>query len=327
MNTSHQNAAATRNLLTIAIPTFQRREAVCKTVQSLLKESTNRLFDITIVVNGSGDGTYEELTKLYSGIEDLEIYHHEENKGFAKNFIRLFTECQTDYLLILSDEDEVDLSKLPKLIDFLNSQKPGFVSTDFYRGHDLFRGKKRDCILRLSEAESAAFYISGLLFNSKLAKKRLAALEKLTEINGFVSLYPQTFLAICLTLESKGFWYGSEVTFLREQLETSFSNGLSIQSPYWFTNSRIEQLLGWNQMIAWVQIEFKGVLTLRQKMWLKHSSMLRTYPVIIQSFGAQYVDLPRLFRRSQQAHFLYQAFIAKPHSLIKFAMRRIFPNL
>ena len=94
-------------LLTIGIPTFNRKEIVKNNVLNIL--SDNFLFDkdINLIVsdNGSTDGTFDallDIQKQYKFDKKFKIIRNEKNSGFTKNIFKLFEESDTKYLLLIS---------------------------------------------------------------------------------------------------------------------------------------------------------------------------------------------------------------------------------
>lgn len=159
--------------LSICIPTYNRGEIVFQTVKNILKCKRQ---DIEVVVsdNCSTDNTEILLEK----IEDkrFKYFKNKYNNG-ADNLISVLTYGIGDYLLLLSDEDEVVLNNLDKYITIIEEKRPAVLlgtSAIFrkrYVGCKNLQAKKGyDALLSYSFGSG---YMSGYIFNGKIMRKVL----------------------------------------------------------------------------------------------------------------------------------------------------------
>lgn len=86
----------------IVMPTFQRREVVCDAVRSLCALDYEGPIDLTVVVDGSDDGTAESLRELHCPFAFNVI--EQENAGAAKARNRGARSASGDILLFLDDD-------------------------------------------------------------------------------------------------------------------------------------------------------------------------------------------------------------------------------
>ncbi|MER8460800.1 glycosyltransferase family 2 protein [Mesorhizobium sp. M0915] len=103
-------------VLSVCIPTFNRREAVTQLVQRLL-EAENRL-QVCVHVDGSTDGTGEALNEIASRDTRL-LVTHSQNKGRASAMFSAIRSAAGEYVMIFDDDDECFVDNLPKVIDLL----------------------------------------------------------------------------------------------------------------------------------------------------------------------------------------------------------------
>ena len=70
-------------LVTIIIPTYNRKELLEKAVLSVLVQKSNILFEYEIIIidDGSTDGTEEHIRKYVEDPENHIIYRYQENGG------------------------------------------------------------------------------------------------------------------------------------------------------------------------------------------------------------------------------------------------------
>ena len=92
--------------LTITIPTYNRSEALSKTVRQLLPQLTQEC-NLLIVDNASETPAIAVLGELLLAWPDVNIQIHRNryNVGMCGNFMRCFELCDTEWLWILGDDD------------------------------------------------------------------------------------------------------------------------------------------------------------------------------------------------------------------------------
>ena len=183
-----------RNILTIAIPTYNRANTICKCLDNILANNIIDKVDILIIDNNSEDQTYDLIKNKYDN--KFDIKKNKTNIGFAKNTIKLFEHCKTKYLLWLSDEDFLISKNLNFLITFLKTNEIAMLSTQYFLQNKniLFRGKNNNSRIKENEIWESCSHLSGLVFNVELSKEEV---QNYTELkNRYKTLgkyYPQFF--------------------------------------------------------------------------------------------------------------------------------------
>lgn len=109
--------------LSICIPTFNRAEIVYRTVKKCLEYNSDKI-EVVVSDNCSDDNTEELLMKIDD--KRFKYFKNKYNNGF-NNLVSVLTYACGDYLLLTSDEDEIVLENLEKLIDVLNTEKPAIL--------------------------------------------------------------------------------------------------------------------------------------------------------------------------------------------------------
>ena len=94
--------------LTIAIPTYNRRELLLKNVMIILKNS--KKYRILIIDNATPNFGYEdfkrELGPLYlENIDRIDFIKNRVNIGMNANVLKCIEHCKTDYIWIVGDDD------------------------------------------------------------------------------------------------------------------------------------------------------------------------------------------------------------------------------
>lgn len=87
----------------MVVPTFNRKEGVRKTVESVLADSVTD--EVVVVVDGSTDGTYEMLQEMASGDSRVRpLYTNNDGEGHAR---QAGAEMATGDVLLFLDDDVV----------------------------------------------------------------------------------------------------------------------------------------------------------------------------------------------------------------------------
>jgi glycosyl transferase family 2 len=88
--------------LTIAIPTFNRSESLCKLLESVLGQ-INDCDEVIVSDDGSVDGTYQRVRD----IPRVRISRSETNQGMVANWNRCLQSASRDWICMLHDDDEL----------------------------------------------------------------------------------------------------------------------------------------------------------------------------------------------------------------------------
>ncbi|MBE3145215.1 MAG: glycosyltransferase [Planctomycetes bacterium] len=195
-------------MLTIGVPTFNRKEVICRFVNHVLTSGLQQYAKILIIDNDSPDGSYERLTELCHGTA-IRLLRNSRNIGYCGNFLRLFEECDTEYLLISSDEDDVIKEQLEYLLVYLNKERPLFISPQVFREGHLYRGRNRTKVIEPEDFRNASFYISGLVYNVPASRNALRCFHKHIIKDG---VYPQVLLAAALIPSRRCLWFNMPIT-------------------------------------------------------------------------------------------------------------------
>jgi glycosyltransferase involved in cell wall biosynthesis len=196
-------------MLTVGIPTFNRREIVCRRVAGLIAENAPEQVEIVVIDDASPDGTHAALADLCAGTP-IRVLRNESNLGYAGNVLRLFEQCRTPYLLIASDDDVVRTDCLAPLTQLLGERSPAFVSTQFCFGDELYRGGPPQGQIEPEELLAASSHAPGLVYG--VPDCREVALgdvsERLRSGSAAAHVYPQVLiLARLLIAEKRCLWW------------------------------------------------------------------------------------------------------------------------
>lgn len=235
-------------VLTIGIPTYNRRDTVARRVDELLAGDLEAITEILVIDNDSPDGTAEFLQERFRG-DALRVLSNSENIGFAGNFLRLIDEAKTPHIMFDSDEDTISHASLRSLAAFCERERPLFVSPRARVGtNDLYRGRARTRPIEPSEFRSAAFYLSGLTFDVAFVREHLEQVRSQIPANSALSVYPQVALAAHSVAEGRSWFLNEVVTSQAEMLPSAISDPSGIH--YGTVAGRWANFLGYEEFFA-----------------------------------------------------------------------------
>lgn len=101
--------------ITIAIPTYKRSHLLRETLESCLAQKTTTPFAIMVVDNNpERDCETEQLIKNYT-VPNLSYYKNTQNIGIVGNWNKLFELAQTDFVVMLHDDDKLNEDYIEKI--------------------------------------------------------------------------------------------------------------------------------------------------------------------------------------------------------------------
>lgn len=120
-------------LLTIAIPTYNRKILLKRALDSILCQMDNRV-EVIVSDNASEDGTMEMMKQDYPQVE---YSRNEKNIGGEANFIKCCNLANGKYFILFGSDDVLVENSLKKIIDFLEKNPDcacAFINHSFLNG-------------------------------------------------------------------------------------------------------------------------------------------------------------------------------------------------
>ena len=197
-----------RMLLTIGIPTYNRVAVVARHVDGLVAASVHDAAQVLIIDNASTDGTFERLRQICDGTT-IRVLRNPVNLGWKGNVVRLFEECNTEYLLVTSDEEPVMPAHLRELVRFLSARRPLFVSPQYYwheQPEILFRGHLKSGPIAPHELYVCCGHSIGLVYKAQESREVLADVKFHLDKKE-LHIYHQVLLVAGLLLRGTCLWW------------------------------------------------------------------------------------------------------------------------
>jgi glycosyltransferase involved in cell wall biosynthesis len=198
-------ALMNHKVLSICIPTYNRANILKNTLSNLVAQDISRI-EIFISDNASTDETYEVVKEFdHYGIN---YYCNSKNQGFTYNLIKVMEYANTDYLTLVSDEDDVNVNNILASIDELNNSSVGVIlGTVLTADKKVVRSYKTK--IKISSFRTFYFYgfkvasMSGIVFNrSKVDFSDLWREFNSSPSYGFLDVYPHMYVFNRVLLEN-----------------------------------------------------------------------------------------------------------------------------
>ncbi|RWO40744.1 MAG: glycosyltransferase [Mesorhizobium sp.] len=113
------NPLQSQALLSVCIPTFNRRDRVAALVQQLLR--TDYPLQICVHVDGSTDGTNEALAEIASRDASL-VVTTGPNDGRGRAMFSAIASATGDYCMVFDDDDDLFTDRLPEVCEHLSQR-------------------------------------------------------------------------------------------------------------------------------------------------------------------------------------------------------------
>ena len=130
-------------LLTIAIPTYNRKNLLKRALESIISQLNSRI-EVLVSDNASDDGTDEMMAEYFPMIRYIK---NETNMGADYNFLQCYREARGKYVILLGSDDRFADGALAYLTDFLERNDCDWVFVN-YRYYDV---TKREIYVKNSE--------------------------------------------------------------------------------------------------------------------------------------------------------------------------------
>lgn len=234
--------------LTIAIPTYNRREAVAARLSEYLAAVTSPGVELLVSDNCSPDGTFAELAAMIAETDSknpVRLVANSTNLGFHGNFAAVIEKSQNDYVLIMSDEDRLDYDKLGDLTRFLDQHSPALASPQAVVNGRIYRGSSASARIDAASLRGSVNYVAGLVFHRERSLQSLTLIKPLFDVNSMAAIYPQVLLADSLFCAHPCWSYGEVLVTKAVNLQSYIVDNITSKSArYYHLASRWEQLKG-----------------------------------------------------------------------------------
>ena len=255
----------------IAIPTKNRAETLQRTIEATL-EGMPENASLHVLDNGSDDKTAEVI----EDVSHARFYGYSDPPGThpKDSFFTVLEEAArvNDYVILLSDEDDVLWDGFEQLTDLLTNNRAGFVSTTFVCPPHFTRSNRSGAITP-GNWFASAFYCSGLVFNSADLLKVVDSVRPRIHESAFVSIYAESALTLAMMPHNPHLWSPIELCRKREELKTLFV--MTDGTAYWEPNNRRKILADYLTDVDYLRQVFPEHATVWER--ARHDNLLNSW--------------------------------------------------
>ncbi len=198
--------AGRQKKLTIAIPTFGRKDQLLPRLESMLAGDVADVAEILVLDDGSRDGTVAAL--IEAGLhERVHLVASETNRGYARTFIDVLRHCRTEFALLSADDDDVLDDGVVTLADQLQTETAHLIATVYLQDGVRQRAHGKRGSIRPWELRPALNLAPGVVYRIPTAQAYLSAVEQRLEKGcSMAQLYPQVVLGTHIALRHESRW-------------------------------------------------------------------------------------------------------------------------
>lgn len=122
-------------LLTVAIPTFNRKEPLKRALDSVLRQVEDDV-EVLVVDNASDDGTDAMVATFQKQYPTLQYEKNSENIGADRNFLKCLRDAKGKYVLLLGSDDVLLNGAIQHITGFLREHdvSAAFLNHVFFSG-------------------------------------------------------------------------------------------------------------------------------------------------------------------------------------------------
>jgi hypothetical protein len=244
--------------LTVAIPTFNRSRAAVRLAGEIAPwtESSDVAVSAVFYDDGSTDDTYELLQQHRS--ENLRVVRNDTNQGYAPTLIRALSECDSDWVMLVADDDVFapDPGQLEALLSWLQAEGPDFVCTQWLTSDGrLYRGKNSTGPIPDRNLRAASGHAPGLIYRSSSVRQAIPMLQRELERESDAALvYPQVVLvAHIIAAGGKAMYWSGSLVREGAGLPSGVRDAKGRQ--YWSPTSRLSQAFAFDALYRQMERE------------------------------------------------------------------------
>ena len=208
--------SASRPLLSVCIPTFNRSALLSRSLQSVYDECPSDRVEIIVLDNASSDKTAQVVEQAQQADPRIQYVKNDTNLGLDGNIIKAIATASGDYVFLFSDDDVLLPGSGAAILSAIESFTPSLLYLDhvgvwddedprtvltqrsgFHAENDIYADGFSFLYDLLLEHNSALVFLASA---AQIATKVLPAYER----QGFERGYAGSAIAYQVVLEAKG---------------------------------------------------------------------------------------------------------------------------
>lgn len=154
-------------ILSICIPTYNRADVLEKTLANIIAQQIGQV-EIIISDNASSDHTLEVVSKFFN--YGIKYFNNKENYGLTYNLIKSLELATSEFAVLLSDEDDINVENIITSVRDLTNSSVGVVLGAFNRAARTVFGTNRTKLKKKNFKtflfnSFKVYYMSGIVFS------------------------------------------------------------------------------------------------------------------------------------------------------------------
>jgi hypothetical protein len=235
--------------LTVAIPTFNRRDALLGGLDQAFADGLAGVASVLVIDDGSTDGTEAAIRERQFG-EAVSYVRHDTNQGYARTYLEVFQRCQSQHLMLSSDDDHLAVDGIRALVETSDYLDTPVTSTVFLtRDGTVYRGRQRFSHVTPGQLRAAMNHAPGIVYETEVARSYLAQVGARVDAGcSMAATYPQVLLGLLIAMDHPIAWV--PVTTVREGAR--LPSGITDREgrSYGSARSRLAQLLDFDGFLT-----------------------------------------------------------------------------
>lgn len=114
----------THQILSICIPTYNRADVLEKTLANIVSQNIIQV-EVIVSDNASNDHTKDVVNKFINN--KIKYYNNKKNYGLTYNLIKSLELATSDFAVLLSDEDDINVENIINSLYYANKVNVGLV--------------------------------------------------------------------------------------------------------------------------------------------------------------------------------------------------------
>jgi len=188
-------------MLSVIIPTFNERESICKTIDTVKKILSKVKFEIIVIDDNSPDKTSEVIRKTYAKDKNIYVKKRLAERGLTSAIAKGFDLAKGDYLVCIDADGQHDERKILDMLKQIKNHDLVIGSRYIEGGSISDWSKERNLLTRFSRAMIYP------VLNFKLTDPTA----------GFFMLRKNVFERVKENIKGKGYKILLEIIFLNQR--------------------------------------------------------------------------------------------------------------
>ncbi len=291
-------------LLSICYPSYNRGSLAYEKIEELL--SAPECNDVRIIISNNGSTENTEGYERIATIQDprLKYYQSPENRNYWGNIHQVIKMADTQFCMIVSDEDHVITKNLPYYLEFLEHHKHDLA---FMKAAGQQYNFEKSAYYPPGKAALGAFYmagnyVSGIIYNREIITDDVLDCNEKTYIadnNIAYIYYPHMMLDAYAMLH--GAFASSNLQLIDEGPASVGKDVVrDLTQTYSSVDSRIMQMLGFEKQIANLQT-YDSIKLLMMKAIILKTFTLCNLQVVKDAYNKKGYDWGEQLEKLQTA--------------------------